>query len=589
MLLYVKRIFFQDTSIHYQFSLVCFSDYADSPNIAEVKSSICQNRRKSCSTAETISRSLELGKISTSTMDDLDAPQWADFLAPSPQVCLDDYFLRKHDDHEYREKLDSAESDSPNISIKNESIIHKTPVRILGPKGNKSSSSRKNKVKETTYENVLMEAMNNLQLSFKKPHGDKSLNKSCLVDSPAFKTPVKRVTRSMCAQVANSPQVNLDESHYATPSHEKTTAACDHEQPRKHEHQHEQPHGHDEHQHDLDESNKENIDIGEHGSPVNEQTSEINLEVTVISTEHDATLEKSEPEQEIEVEPEPDKGTQNDETHIPSKLPSKIVTSFATQNTGPDSGSKKKVATLTGNAWKRQMKRRMSITNQRRMSVHKPPPVTNKYVSMAEAVTKFHRTTPQRFHTTHVKTTRTEQLRRMSFKLTRATSPALLSKTRTRPVTAMSREEKERLELEKIRQNQIKANPVRKDILRKPAPLKRVQKKMVTNPEPFHLTEVKKGQLPKQNPEVKRLYRMKTKTVPAIVSTSDKQVIVQVRSRKFLLKRLRCAIFFRYYSFDKVVLVTTYQFPVINIFNPTITKTITIFNSHNLSKNNLLK
>ncbi|XP_011497513.1 PREDICTED: targeting protein for Xklp2-B-like [Ceratosolen solmsi marchali] len=442
-------------------------------------------------------------------MDNLDAPQWADFIAPSPQISLDDYFLRKHVDHEYREKFDSVDSVSPDIPTEqfnlskqssNESLIQKTPMRIKCGQGNKILSSKKNIVKETTYENVLLEAMSNLQLSFKKQLGEKSFNKSCLVDSPAFKTPIKRITRSMCAQANMTPK-------YCISMHEKSTKNNDHDQIQ---------------------NNKENINIEKYQNPTNEQinSSQINLEVTSTSTEHEVSDEKLKSEAEPRLEQE--EGLTMENENSLNQLPmSKVVTSFSNHLLDSGNSSKKKVTTLTGTAWHRQVKRRMSITNQRRLSINKSI-IKNKYVSMAEAVTKFHRATPQRFHSTTIKATKTEQLRRMSFKLTRATSPALMCKNRSRPVTAISREEQERIELAKIRQNQIKANPVRKNILIKPAPLKKVEKKMVTHPEPFHLTEVKKWQPIKkteQIQETKRIHR--TKTVPSIVSTNDKGIIVK--------------------------------------------------------------
>ncbi|OXU32110.1 hypothetical protein TSAR_002951 [Trichomalopsis sarcophagae] len=471
-------------------------------------------------------------------MEDLDAPQWADFIAPSPQIPLDDYFLHRHLKHEYREKLDSLDTESPNIAIKklnqskiplsdtsssSENILQKTPVRKMVSKGPKNSSARKNAKETTTYENVLTEAMNNLQLSFKKMPNEKSFNKSCLIDSPAFKTPSKRVTRSMCAQSVNTPRCNLEESYYASPENEKLASPKNEPDLESHE------------------ENKENVEHAEsrestEDSPLYE-TSQINLEVTATSTEHEISHEKSEPES----EPQPltndsttankgkDKETSSSQLNSSKQLPkSRVVTAFSSQPTGPGSGSKKKVATLTGNAWHRQVKRRMSITNQRRKSVSKAPSAATKYVSMAEAVTKFQCATPQRFRSTNVKSTRTEQLRRMSLKLTRAHSPALMSKNRNRPVTALSREEQEKLEVEKMRQNQIKANPVRKDILQRPAPLKKVEKKMVTNPEPFHLTKTKKEQFPppKQGQEIKRVNSFNKKTVPSIVN-DDKGFIVK--------------------------------------------------------------
>lgn len=447
---------------------------------------------------------------SSKAMDNIDAPQWTDFTAPSPQI-MDDYFMRKKDNQDYQLKFETPEAVTPVRSFRkskpnkeplsesfsgNESDNFQTPLKApLSAKKKCDSSLKKNpSLKETTYENVLITAMKNLEFSFKK--SDKSGNKSCLLDSPVLNKSAKRVTRSMCVQAANASkheescfQLHLEES---TDSNET-------------------------------EENKENISFKE---PSKESDSNCSSKIDSpviepVKEDHLTVKPKINIKEElIEKDPSP---------KVVNPTKSKIVTtsfSKAPLNSS-NSGLKKKVTALTGNAWHRQMKRRLSIN--RRLSIAKPQN-KNKYVSMAEAVNKFQRATPARFHTVNIKTTRTEQLRRQSLKLTRAHSPALMSKNRSRPVTVLSREEREKLELEKIRQNQIKANPVRKDILMRPAALKKVEKKMVTNPEPFHLTETKKGQhaLDKTKQEIKRTHHIVKKTVPSIVSTDDKHLMIKV-------------------------------------------------------------
>ncbi|XP_014213771.1 targeting protein for Xklp2 [Copidosoma floridanum] len=478
-------------------------------------------------------------------MDNLDAPQWADFIAPSPQVTQDDFFLRQHEAHEYRCKSDLADFDqSPNHSVKsnlskhalnescvNDTIFEKTPKPVKSNKG-RTSSCRKSRVKEVTHEDALTEAMKNLQLSMQKYKGDKSMNKSCLMDSPTtFKTP-QRVTRSMCASM-NTPKHDLDESHYVSFEQDKLEDEHDHDGIDKNEENvHTKGCNHvevnirlDDECEPIDEKERKTLEQDQDSS-TNEQTSQIKLEVSETSLEPDTSDEKVEPEPEPEIKVD-DAVQDNQSKHLPK---SKIVTSFDPFPASKSNDSKKKIATLTGNAWHRQVKRHVSLTNQRRLSMSKNL-ATSKYVSMAEAVTKFQRTTPQRFHSVNVKSTKAELLKKQSLKLTRATSPALMCKKRTRPVTAMSREEREKLELEKIRQNQIKANPVRKDILKKPAPLKKVEKKLVTYPEPFHLTQTRKDQPPdfklNQTQEFKRARRVPAKTVPTIVSTKEKSVVIK--------------------------------------------------------------
>ncbi|KAL7288800.1 hypothetical protein TKK_0016777 [Trichogramma kaykai] len=443
-------------------------------------------------------------------MDNIDAPQWADFTAPSPQVSMDDYFLKRN--REYREQIGSTASlDSPfllmkksnsskiplsEISYGNDSSIMKTPAKVISGKLTKSSTVKDSSTKERTYESVISEALNNLQLS---QICDKSMNKSCLIDTPEFKTP-NRITRSMCAQYSSCTQ--NEEEHYHSIKEKSVRFLTDE---------------------DFNGSNKENIEVDEEESSNNEQSSELKLEITNTSTEHDTSQDKSEPEQDKTANVT---SAGNDSMNAAK---SKVLTSSSSSVFAPANNLKKKFTLVAGEAWKRQMKRRLSITNQRRMSLNKSSgTLPKKFVSMAEAVSKFHRVTPQRFHTVNVKTTKTEQLRSQSLKLTKAQSPALMCKNRSRPVTVLSSEEKEKLELDKIRQNQIKANPVPKDILKKPASLKKVEKKLVTNPQPFHLTETKKGQMAqKSSQEIKRTHRPVVKTVPSIVSSDEKGIIVK--------------------------------------------------------------
>lgn len=97
----------------------------------------------------------------------------------------------------------------------------------------------------------------------------------------------------------------------------------------------------------------------------------------------------------------------------------------------------------------------------RRMSVSK------KYVSMAEAVSRFQNATPKRFHTKSTKDNVVSNVvsRQTHLKTTIPISPALVTKNRTRPVKVLSREEKEILELEEMKKHRIKANPIPRGVL----------------------------------------------------------------------------------------------------------------------------
>lgn len=144
-------------------------------------------------------------------MDNLDAPQWVDLLmSSSPNDSdMDDYFSRKHDEHERDFYFLLADSDLP---TKNESITQPTtPVRIVSAKEDKRCG--KNKANGTdTYENTLVETMKNLQLSLKKPKREEKSVKPTSTDSPGWKTPVKKVARCV-RKLLSTPKINLKESH----------------------------------------------------------------------------------------------------------------------------------------------------------------------------------------------------------------------------------------------------------------------------------------------------------------------------------------------------------------------------------------
>ncbi|KAK0178672.1 hypothetical protein PV327_007542 [Microctonus hyperodae] len=127
-------------------------------------------------------------------------------------------------------------------------------------------------------------------------------------------------------------------------------------------------------------------------------------------------------------------------------------------------------------------RRRSSIIGRRRRS--------NKYISLAEAVSTFHRSTPTRFHTVSSKPPGPIQRSKQQpiAKNTIPKSPALKSKTRTRRNAVLSQAERENIEIENMRKHQIHANPVRPEILAAPEALKAVPKKPITVPRPFKLS-----------------------------------------------------------------------------------------------------
>lgn len=112
-----------------------------------------------------------------------------------------------------------------------------------------------------------------------------------------------------------------------------------------------------------------------------------------------------------------------------------------------------------------------------------------KFVSMAEAIYHYQRDTPGRFHSTRPKVFQSRGPSGPSG-LTIPQSPRLRCKARSRPVHILSQKEKEDLEMEEIKKFKIKAHPIPKSVIEGPIHLPEVQKKPITVPEPFKLTEI---------------------------------------------------------------------------------------------------
>ncbi|XP_018576974.1 targeting protein for Xklp2 homolog [Anoplophora glabripennis] len=139
----------------------------------------------------------------------------------------------------------------------------------------------------------------------------------------------------------------------------------------------------------------------------------------------------------------------------------------------------------------------------------------NKYVSVAEAVRKFHSGTPTRFRTRPTMS---------KLKITVPQMPALLSTNRNRPVAAISIEERERLEYEEAQKFKIKSKPLNKKILQGPIPLVPIERKPATIVKPFNITEV--PQKPVIFPKEEG-FKFCAKPVPKCVFESPKLKVLQ--------------------------------------------------------------
>lgn len=147
------------------------------------------------------------------------------------------------------------------------------------------------------------------------------------------------------------------------------------------------------------------------------------------------------------------------------------------------------------NSFKSKQQPRKVLTCQYgRRSLIKYRRQSGKFVSTAEAISKFQNDTPERFRTTSKK----KQLgpliksKQPPLKLTFPVSPKLRCKQRARRTNVLSQEEREALEVEEMKKSCIKANPVPINILKEPPSLKKVPNKRTTVPKEFNLTHLKK-------------------------------------------------------------------------------------------------
>lgn len=117
----------------------------------------------------------------------------------------------------------------------------------------------------------------------------------------------------------------------------------------------------------------------------------------------------------------------------------------------------------------------------------------NKY-TMAEAIFHMQKDTPERFHSHSKKQAGPSAVFMKHFQPqhTIPHSPKLFSKTRNRPITVLSREQMEELEIKESKKYKIKALPISNAVLQGISNLAPVERKPVTRPEPFNLTEMKK-------------------------------------------------------------------------------------------------
>lgn len=298
-------------------------------------------------------------------------------------------------------------------------IIKNTPIKIVSPK----NRNNKEVVAETTYDQVLSDAMRKLELCKKPLKTKEALNKT----TNAFKTPymskIAKSSRSVGYHSVSKKQVQSGEDS-------------------------------------MPKSIKVNKNISMPGNDTSASAKETSVNHILFKQDKDHAENNTSKKPNDLVDDSKDKKENQEENNkeINKEEDSQDdVDSTFEKDNRPQSSNKHAVLTWY-NHRRNLQKRRMSANKQ--------------YVSLAQAVSRFQNETPERFRTKSSKANNVSNmplmLRSMQGRLkpTIPISPALVSKNRTRPVTVLSREEREKLEMEEMKKHPIKANPIPPNVLR---------------------------------------------------------------------------------------------------------------------------
>lgn len=437
-------------------------------------------------------------------MGDYFAPQWVDFTNPCSPLQVQDFFDRVHMVHECivedlcdstlkntgnadnTENIENSENvENPEYTKNTENthaqmdvicastkaqadldIIKSTPIKVISPK----NRNNKEIIAETTYDKVLNDAMRKLELC-KKPKIREALNKT-IQESNAFKTPnmikIGKSSRSVgCRSVPNkygqseqniatkSTKVNRNIylSNNDTSANAKETSV-NHTQFKQNENYS-----------DISKKSNELVDASEDKKEKQNKKEEDKEYNKKNNEEHKNDIKKFN-----EANNKEDSEENNEELQDESEESMNDNKKTKKEDRDQDDMN----ATIEKNNRTQFSNKHTVLTwyNHRR-NLQKPGiPINKKYVSLAEAVSRFQNETPERFHTKSSKVNNLtmplniSKLTQNRLKPTIPISPALVSKNRTRPVTALSQEERERLEVEEMKKYQIKANPIPPNVLR---------------------------------------------------------------------------------------------------------------------------
>lgn len=369
---------------------------------------------------------------------------------------MEDYFEKEHAIHGRIVELcdlptENAESTLTQLYVNKEAqldldIIKSTPVKVISPRYRK----RTTRMEQITYDQVLTDAMKKLELC-KKPLKARGVLNKTIQEPNTFKTPITSITKSSrsvdCRNVPNKrvqsstarrfarsdkDACTLESSNNVIVYKTKTSTSSLFKQDRA------------DVKRDLSEKMEVQINIKVDNHEDEKEVKEEHTE------KHE---EQSEEEIKVALRDKSEELIGDDNREEQNDVVDAMVEKSIQQQT-----NKLRASVLTWQDGRRSL-------NKRRGS--------NRFVSLAEAVSRFQNDTPKRFRT-RCNNDRVGVLRNASsmqhhrLKPTIPISPALMSKNRTRAVTVLSQEEREKQEMKEMKKHQIKANPIPPSVLRGP-------------------------------------------------------------------------------------------------------------------------
>lgn len=388
------------------------------------------------------------------------APQWIDLARNYSPVQAHDFFEKEHSMHECIEESNSTtgnmEDAQPTSQVEvscinakaqaDLDIIKNTPVKVISPK---YGNNKETVVVEATYDQVFNDAMRKLELCTKLPKTRDVLNKTTqepkVFKTPNFQPRLTKSSRSVGCILNKNNQSEQDSARRFAIN--KISSSCMSAITKK----------------KLvkqslfkqDKDYAKNDSFKKPNNPDNPKDDCQDKEDKQCNEEDKEELKEEDNNEEHEEDDKAQDG-QVESTNDKDKE----------ENNQDDVGAKgnhtqpKHVAVLTWQNHRRSM-------HKRRTSINK------HYIGLAEAVSRFQNETPKRFHTRSNKNNTISPSFYASklqnrLKPTIPISPALISKTRTRPVTVLSQEEREMQQLEEMKKFRIKANPIPSNVLRGP-------------------------------------------------------------------------------------------------------------------------